>query len=234
MPGGKDYGDSVLKLRPNLNLVDSFTPADQTTLLLPGDVDLGSGGVLVLPVQPLGTSKHPSLLVTCGKDGQIFLLDRQNLGGYNGPNGPDLVVQSLPLQPGRPKDSHPGIWGGPAYYQGPDGQFVYYCGNGDHLKAFTLLNGSLSLSTVGDGQPNQSLETFPREGGTTSTVTSNQQVKGTGVVWVIARSNPLRLQAYDATNLTVKLFDGDAGPWTNPNGGGIHRADGHTWQGLRW
>ncbi len=212
--GGRDYGDSVLKLRPNLNLVDSFTPADQTTLLLPQDVDLGSGGVLVLPDQPAGKTRHPNLLVTCGKDGDIFLLDRNQLGGYNGPGGPDLVVQHLPLQPGRPKDSQPGVWGGPAYYHGPNGQLVYYCGNSGHLTAFELLNGALTLSTVG-GNPNQSANPFPAEGGATPTVSSNQQAAGTGVVWTIARGNPLRLQAYDATNLTIKLFDHVTGPWNS-------------------
>ncbi|MBV9707689.1 MAG: pyrrolo-quinoline quinone [Chloroflexi bacterium] len=217
-PGGKDYGDSVLKLGSDLKVLDFFTPADQDVLNR-ADIDLGSGGVLVLPDQPAGSTSHPHLLVMCGKDGRIFLLDRENLGKYNGPNGPDRVVQTLPLQPGRPVTSQPGVWGGPAYYQGPDGQFVYYCGSRDHLKAFKLFNGLLSPATVGTDQPNQSAEIFSGEGGTTPTVSSNQQTAGTAVVWALVRSNPLRLRAYDATNLTVKLFDGNAGPWTNPGGG---------------
>ncbi len=215
MLNGRDYGDSVLKLRPNtLHEVDYFTPADQTTLLEPGDVDLGSGGVLVLPDVPRGSSQHPNLLVTCGKDGDIFLLDRNHLGGYNGPNGPDNVVQKLPLQPGIPPSSQPGVWGGPAYYHSLNGEYVYYCGNGGHLTAFSLQNVMLTRSTVG-GKPNQSPAPFPSEGGVTPTVSSNQQLPGTGVVWTLARANPLRLQAYDATNLTVKLFDQPAGPWNS-------------------
>jgi len=217
-PGGRNYGDTVLKFRANLSVVDSFTPADQSTLLLPQDVDLGSGGVLILPDQPAGKARHRYLLVTCGKDGDIFLLDRNNLGGYNGPAGPDHVVQSLPLQPGIAKDQQPGVWGGPAYYNGPNGQFIYYCGNGGHLKAFALQNAALSLSLVG-GNPNQSPDPFPREGGVTPNVSSDQQKPGAGVVWAITRSNPLRLQAFDAEDLTNKLFDHTAGPWNNPNGG---------------
>lgn len=217
-PGGKDYGDSVLKLGPDLKVLDSFTPANQDELNM-GDIDLGSGGVLVFPDQPTSATSHPHLLVTCGKDGRIFLLDREQLGGYNGPQGPDRVVQSLPLQPGKLPQSQPGVWGGPAYYHSPDGQFVYYCGSHDHLKAFKLLDGLLSLATVGGGQPNQSPETFPGGSGTTPTVSSNEQAAGTGVVWALARSHPLRLRAYDATNLTVKLLDVEAGPWTNPGGG---------------
>ncbi len=216
-PSGKDYGNAVLKLGPGLNVLDFFTPANQDALN-GADIDFGSGGVLVLPDQPAGSTSHPHLLVTCGKDGRIFLLDREKLGEYNGPSGPDRVVQTLPLQP-ESTASQPGIWGGPAYYHSPDGQFVYYCGSQGHLKAFRLLNGALSLGAVGGGQPNQSPQILPGPGGATPTISSNQQAAGTGVVWVIVRSNPLRLQAYDATNLTVKLFDGEAGPWTNPHGG---------------
>jgi hypothetical protein len=215
--GGRNFGDTVLKFRAQLSVADSFTPTDQSTLLLPADVDLGSGGVVVIPDRPV-RSRHPKLLVTCGKDGDIFLLDRTNLGGYNGPAGPDQVVQTLPIQLGVPKDHQPGVWGGPAYYRGPDGEFVYYCGNGDHLKAFALQAANLSLSHVG-ANPNQSPNAFPREGGVTPNVSSDQQTAGTGVVWAITRSDPLRLQAFDAADLTKQLFDQPAGAWNNPNGG---------------
>jgi hypothetical protein len=214
--GGRDYGDSVLKLRPNLTLSDYFTPSDQPTLQAQ-DIDLGSGGVLILPDPPAGTQLLP-LLVTCGKDGNIFLINRDAMGGYT-TGGPDHVVQTVPLQPGVAFTAQPGVWGGPGYYRGPNGQFVYYCGNsGDHLKAFLLQKDSLTLGMVG-AQPNQSPSPFPGEGGTTPTVSSNQQAAGSGVVWAIARQNPLRLQAYDANNLTHQLFAANAGPWNNPNGG---------------
>lgn len=240
-PSGRNYGDTVLKLQPNLAVASYFTPADQFELLI-FDGDLGSGGVLVLPDQP-ATTRFPYLLVTCGKDGDIFLLSRQNLGGYTGLSGfigqfrfllmltfrfllrlihrenNPQAVQTLPLQPGRPKYRIPGVWGGPAYYRGPNAQFVYYCGNGGRLKAFLLQNGLLSPATLGGGQPNQSADDFPGVGGTTPNVSSNQQAPGTGVVWAIARQNPIRLRAFDTTNLTVKLFDEVAGPWNNPHGG---------------
>jgi hypothetical protein len=96
---------------------------------------------------------------------------------------------------------------------------VYYCGRAGHLKAFKLEDGKLSQATVEGGQPNQSAENFPGSGGSTPTVSSNQQVAGTAVVWALVRTNPLKLRAYDATNLTVKLFEGDAGPWNNSGGG---------------
>jgi hypothetical protein len=215
--GGRNFGDTVLKLRAQLSVAGSFTPADQSTLLLPEDADLGSGGVVVIPDRP-ARSRHPKLMVTCGKDGDIFLIDRNNLGGYNGPAGPDLVVQALPIHPGVPKDQQPGVWGGPAYYRGQTGELVYYCGSHDHLKAFSLQTANLSLSHIG-ANPNQSPNAFPREGGVTPNVSSNQQTAGTGVVWAITRSNPLRLRAFDAANLTKQLFDQPAGAWNNPDGG---------------
>ncbi len=53
----------------------------------------------------------------------------------------------------------------------------------------------------------------------TPNVSSNQQNPGTGVVWLIARSNPLRLRAFDATNLANQLLDVNCGPWNNSKGG---------------
>jgi hypothetical protein len=68
--------------------------------------------------------------------------------------------------------------------------------------------------------PNQSPQAFPGEGGVTPNVSSNQQSGGTAIVWAITRSNPLHLQAFEATNLPHKLFDLDCGPWNNIDHGG--------------
>lgn len=107
-------------------------------------------------------------------------------------------------------------WGGPAYYRdSQQQQFIYYCGSQNgHLKAYLFSGNSLAKAMIGS-DPNQSPQPFPNRdpntpGGTTPTVSSNLQAPGTAVVWAIARQNPLRLQAFDATNLRVRLFDGDA------------------------
>jgi hypothetical protein len=215
VPGGRDYGDTVTKLRGDFTVADFFTPSDQPTLLA-GDYDLGSGGVLILPDQPPGRDRLP-LLVTCGKDGNILLIDRSSMGGYT-PGGPDKDVQTVPLQPGVPINRQPGVWGGPAYYRRAQQQFVYYCGNGSHLRAYALSGGTLALSMIGPN-PNQSPAAFPSEGGTTPNVSSNHEAAGSGVVWAIVRGNPLRLQAFDATDLTRMLFDAPCGPWSNAHGG---------------
>ena len=76
-----DFGDAILKLSTSidgqrngsLNLSDYFVPYDQANLLT-DDTDLGSGGVLLLPDQTGGN--HPHELVQAGKEGRIYLIDR--------------------------------------------------------------------------------------------------------------------------------------------------------------
>jgi hypothetical protein len=218
-PGGQDYGDTVIKLTSAMWVADYFTPSYQPTLLS-CDIDLGSGGVLILPDTDL-----PSVLVAAGKDGNILLIDRNNMGKYT-PGGPDKLVQFPPLQikPGAAITDQSGVWGGAAFYRNSLGQgYIYYCGDGGHLKAYLFTGHSLAPDIINFGTttpatPNQSPQTFPNNG-TTPTVSSNLQTPGTAVVWALVRNNPLRLQAFDAENLTNQLLDLDCGPWGNSNGG---------------
>src|SRR5262249_129414 len=136
--------------------------------------------------------------------------NRQNLGGYTGPDGNNSqAVQVVPLQPGRPADSEPGVFGGGAYCRVSESQFVWYWGNDGPLTAFTLSNGMLSPAS-------QTAETFSTG---TATVSSDGTSPGAAIVWMIARQNPLRLLGFDATDLTNKLVDLEAGPWNNAGGG---------------
>ncbi len=130
VPGGYEYGDSMIKLDPSApRVADYFTPFNQGSLDAV-DNDLGAGGLLLLPDQP---GAHPHLLVGAGKEGRIYLVDRDNMGGYS--TSRDAVVQSLPGALGY------GSYGTPAFFNGT----VYYLGAGDVLKAFTL--GSTTATT---------------------------------------------------------------------------------------
>jgi len=243
--GGTNYGDTALKLPANFTVppptvpADFFTPANQGDLV-GHDWDFGSGGPLILPDPPLG-SGLPQAMVVCGKDGQIYLLNRQNMGKYNGPPpGADRVLKPVVPLPGSPPTfttgpgvgawgDGPGVWGGPAYFDSGSQQFIYYCGNGKsggggNLMAFVFSGNSLAPSYIGS-KPNQSVMTFPsplgfQSGGTTPVVSSNQHNAGTGIVWALVRSNPLKLVAFDATDLTTgPLFPAvTAGPWNNIGG----------------
>jgi len=133
--GGGDYGDSILKLTlggGSLSVSDYFTPFDQANLSAK-DIDLGSGGVLLLPDQP---GPNPHLLLQAGKEGTIYLVNRDAMGGYNSVDN-SQIVQSLTKAVG-PMFSAPIFWN----------NIVYFSGKSDGLKAFSLTNGLLSSSPI--------------------------------------------------------------------------------------
>jgi PQQ-like domain len=84
-----DFGDSIVKLKPpsggTFTVADWFTPESQDELNS-CDLDLGSGGILLLPDLPVG-SAHPHLLVQAAKQGTIYLVNRDSLGHYCGSEG---------------------------------------------------------------------------------------------------------------------------------------------------
>ena len=194
------YGDSVLKLalRTGLTVVDFFTPFQQAALDA-DDSDLGSGGVLLLPDQP-GTRPH--LLLAAGKTGAIYLIDRDNLGGYQECGATcDNVVQVLP------DGTISGALGTPAYFNG----LVYYqgCSSRDVLTAFQLTKGRLSPEPV-----SQSSTPFDFPGSTPS-ISANGS--SNGIVWTLqvdayATSGPTVLHAYDAGDLAHELYNSSQRP----------------------
>jgi len=119
-PGGnppQQLSQSVIRLGVaadgTISAQDFFAPFNAANLDL-HDQDLGSGGPVALPSQYFGTSAVPNLMVEIGKEGKLYVLDRDHLGGKNQmPGGGDGVVQVLgPYQ---------GVWGHPAAYGGEGG-----------------------------------------------------------------------------------------------------------------
>ena len=195
--GGKDCGDTVLKLTPHLALAGSFTPHDQDHLDA-ADLDLGSGGVMLLPDQP---GPHPHQMVSCGKEGTVYLMDRANLGGFHA--NADQVLGILP------QAILKGVYGGPAYYNGAQGQRIYYCGKDQTLRSMSLNNAQIQLLA-------HTADKFPYPPAT-PTVSSNGSTAGTGVVWAtqVAGGNTINLLAFDADDVTHKVFDAAAGSYSN-------------------
>jgi hypothetical protein len=193
---GDDYSEAFMKLdlADGQTVDDYFIPANFHALDQ-ADRDIGSGAPIALPDQP---GDHPHLLVGGGKDGRIFLMDRDNMGGLNNPpNGPDLVLQTVP------NALSGGSWDTPAYFDAgdPNGPFIYYVGNGDTAKAFQLVNGLLTTTPT-----SHSRNRFSGSYGATPIITA----KGTkhGILWALENaSGHAVLHAYDATNLDTELYN---------------------------
>ncbi|MBB4921489.1 choice-of-anchor D domain-containing protein [Kitasatospora kifunensis] len=194
-PGGTPPGtlsESVVRLQVNadqsLSTADFFSPANAPTLDQ-NDTDMASGGPMALP-DSFGTPSHPHLLVQQGKDGRVFLLDRDNLGGRSqGPGGTDAVVGVT--GPYQGQWGHPATWGG-------DGGYVYLVGNGGPLRA-------LKAGVTGSGTPALSLtgtskDTFPYTSGS-PVVTSDGTTSGSALVWVVWSSGP------SGENATLRAYN---------------------------
>lgn len=183
--GGSDYGDSFLKLSTSsgLLLADFFAPFN-ANYLDDFDVDLGSSGALLLP-DSAGTPEHPHLLVSAGKEGRIYLLDRDHLGGVQ--TGTDArAVQTSPNMIGP-------LFGLPAYFNGA----LYFCAMNDSLKAFPVQDGA--LLPVPFTQTNIAFG-FP---GAVPSISANGAQNG--IVWIV--DNQGHLRAYAADDLLHPLFD---------------------------
>jgi hypothetical protein len=133
--GGMDFGSSILKLNPEtVSLADYFTPANELYISA-HDLDLSSCGTLVLPDQP-GTIPH--LLVASGKQGIIYLLNRDNMGKFNAA-GDTQIVQELPSVTGA-------IFGAPAYWN----NMVYFAGNSHGVVSLGITNAHLTTTPVAE------------------------------------------------------------------------------------
>ncbi len=187
----QDYGDSVLKLTlsgSTFTVDDYFTPFDQANMAAT-DTDMGSGGVTLLPTQT--GSSTPNLLVTSGKAGNIYLLNRDNLGLYN-PTNNNQITQYLPAALGGE------FFGAPVYWN----NMVYFLAHGDYLKGFSLSvnSGVSALSTTPVVQTSGKLTNIGLPV-VSSNGTSN------GIVWLVRSVQGVSLlSAYDASRLFL-LYD---------------------------
>ena len=189
---GPDYGDSFVKLGSGsgLAVLDYFTPYDQVRLTSGLDLDVGSGGPLLLPAADTSPGQ---LMVGAGKDGKIYLLDRNNLGHFNILNNSQILENVLGATP------H-GVWGNLAYWQ----KQIYIWGFNDKLKAFRLDHNLVSVIPVSQGSP---IFAYPPP---TPTVSANGN--GSGIVWTVRTdqwqtNGPAILQAWDAANVSRQVYN---------------------------
>jgi HYDIN/CFA65/VesB family protein/ASPM-SPD-2-Hydin domain-containing protein/putative pyrroloquinoline-quinone-binding quinoprotein len=199
-PGG--LGEAVVRVRVqgdgSLKATDFFAPYDAAALT-EWDADFASGGVTGLPSEYFGTASLPHLAVAVGKDGYVYLLNRDNLGGIaEGPSGSDNVVQRI--------GPYGGVWSRPGVWPG-EGGWVYIPtasgGNSSSGSAGNLRVYKYGLS--GTGSPTLSLAaTSPDAFGFSSSapvITSEGTTSGSALVWVVWAPNGsgvgAQLRAYD-------------------------------------
>src|SRR6516225_1343109 len=200
-----ETSESILKLGTTnqiLTLLDYFTVQDQASLTQ-FDTDLGSGGVLLLPDQP---GQFPHILVEAGKEGRIYVVNRDqmttNNSHYCPPPGcssdPEIIEESA-------SGAVKSMFNIAAYWNNT----LYFWGVNDVLVSFPVSNG-LPDFTHGNGGP--VVLGFPGAG---LSVSSNGSTAGTGIVWGIDSTQygspgpgpgPAVLYAFDATNISSELY----------------------------
>lgn len=185
------YNDSFLRLDPNtLAVKDYFQPDDAAYLAL-YDVDLGSGSPVLMPDNSAST---PHELIGGGKDGQVFVVNRDGMGGFSSTT--NKVVEAV--QTGTQQFNN--IFSTPAYWNG----FLYYHCSKDVLRVFSWTGGQMSTQPIGMGTVHLSTH------GATVSISSNGA--NNGIAWEIDNSNfssagPAVLRAYDAANVSNELYD---------------------------
>jgi len=233
-----DFGDSILKLAPftgntpngvNLNLVDWFTPDDQSCLANT-DTDLGSGNVVLLADQSSGPVIH--LLVQMGKEGVVYLINRDAMGQFSGQGNSCSGANSQIVQTfvGSPA----GYYGTPAFWQNG----MYFAGShdaagaSDFLKLFSFSPSTGQFDTI---PASQSSNRYNFSGATPSV---SSQGASNGIVWAVDASaygyanqnptdgvtncfqvpvpvvcsGPAVLHAYDAKNLLTEYWNSAMAP----------------------
>ncbi len=193
--GGSNYGDSVVRLSTasGLSVADYFTPLDQESLDA-NDTDFGSGAATILVDQPAGPVTH--LVIGGGKQGNLFLLNRDSMGKFS--SSTNNVIQTVSLGNS--------IFATPVFWQNN----LYVAGVGP-LKQFAF------NSTTGkfNGAPFSQSSTSYRFPGATPSVSSNGATNG--IIWALDNGlyctpqslgcGATVLHAYDATNLATELWN---------------------------
>ena len=190
-PIGGDYGNSFVKLSTSGALaVSDYFALSNGVAESQADVDLGSGGIMLLPDQTDSSGTVQHLAVGAGKDGNMYVVSRDSLGKFS-PTANNIYQE---LQ-GALTGGGPGIFGTAAWFNGS----IYYGPAGGNLLAFSV--SKAQVATTASSQSATQFE-FP---GTSPVVSANGTANA--IVWAYENSNPAVLHAYDATNLSHELYN---------------------------
>ena len=211
--GSTDFGDSIVKLAMpaggSMPVAGYFTPYDQATLS-GKDLDVSAGGLVLLPP----TSSGRELLAQMGKQGTIYLLDRNTLGGYCVKQSPACVAGDTQIVQ-EIEGASGGVWGSPAYWNGS----VYWGPSNDTILQYSFDAGGSGLLSVEPSSRSANVFAYPPP-------TPSISADGTtdGILWALGTEAPGAtggcaatqrcqvLYAYDATDLGTLLYSSDQAP----------------------
>jgi hypothetical protein len=229
---GTDFGDSIVQLTPSLGAPASsasyFTPYNDRFLYM-NDLDLGSTGPVLLPDQTQSGSTVPThILVGYGKAEEIYVVNRDNMGGYTGPNGPNNIVQDV-ADPTTGQCSTGTVqftrctgqkgtcgWNQPVFWSnnGNGNGYVYFSSNPGPLLSYTW-NANSTTTPPAPLALCPTLDPGFSSGNYVSGASPSISANGTsgGLLWAVTWINTRvgTLRAFDATNLTSQLFQMSVG-----------------------
>jgi hypothetical protein len=188
-PSKMDFGNSFLKISTGggkLAIADYFALYNAVAESN-GDIDLGSGGAMLLPDLKDAGGSVQHLIVGAGKDGNIYVVSRDSMGKFD-PSKNNIFQQLNGVLPG-------GIFSTPAYFNGN----VYYGDIGGPLKAFPISNAKLAAQPSSQSSTQY---TFP---GSAPAISANGS--SNAIVWAHENTNPAVLHAYDAGDLAHELYN---------------------------
>jgi hypothetical protein len=220
--GSTAWGDSILKLDSQLNIVDHFTPYD-FNMLQCKDLDLSGGGAMLIP----GTGQ----LLAGGKGGKMYLVNTNNLGGeqpndagaaqtlwFNGDHYQARCTNSNTGEVYSSEISGYQIFSTAAFFNG----FAYLGVTAGPVQQFGYSSGQLHPGPMTDAQIGEN--TY----GTTPFISANGAQNG--IMWMLDHGAPIQdslhpnplpaiLRAYDASNVGIKLYDSSTNASDQPGYG---------------
>jgi hypothetical protein len=190
-PANGDYGNAIMKLstkKGQLAVSDYFNMYN-TVSESDADEDLGSGGAMVVPDFKDASGVVHELVVGAGKDANIYLANRTNMGKFNPNNNSQIYQELTGVLAGQ-------VFSAPAFADGS----VYYGAVGDNIKAF-LFNASGLLNSA----PASATATEFEYPGATPSISGSSA--SNLIVWAAENTSPAVLHAYSAKNLGVELYN---------------------------
>jgi hypothetical protein len=192
-PSNHDYGNAMIRLTGNGSLaVADYFNVSNTVTESNQDIDLGSGGVVLLPDMTDASGKVQHLIVGAGKDKNIYIASRDSLGKFNAnsPTNANVYQQITGQLAGLNYTT-------PAFFNG----VLYYASDGDNLKAFPFTNAKMAAAPT-----SASAATFAHPGSTPAVSANGTQ---NGIVWAVESglTMPAVLHAYDPTNLQHEFYN---------------------------